>query len=188
MRDRFGSAFQLQLNFLLSRRTCSEDAVIRAWELACKYDMYFQTDLIHYSLPYFTEGPDRELQFTSSDEPAIRRICRLLLKLKQSSPARMAASVRSLQSIPDWLLKGPAMRVPCDAYNMAWVGADGSVQMCYAAFPLGNLHRTRLKEMLFTPSHKAAARGAFRLECPNCHCEGSTRIEKHLPSRLRYPG
>ena len=33
----------------------------------------------------------------------------------------------SVLPIPDWLLLGPEMRVPCTAYEMAWVGADGTV-------------------------------------------------------------
>lgn len=46
------------------------------------------------------------------------------------------------RSITDWLLKGPEMRVPCDAYCMVWVGADGSVKLCCVTFLLGSLHAT----------------------------------------------
>jgi cyclic pyranopterin phosphate synthase len=92
----------------------------------------------------------------------------------------------NLRSIPDWLLKGPDMRVPCDARNLLWVGADGTVQMCYVTFHLGNLHERRLPEMLFGDAHKRAARDAFALNCPNCHCERDTRVQKHLPSRRLY--
>ena len=88
--------------------------------------------------------------------------------------------------MPDWLLKGPEMRVPCDAYQMTWVGADGTVKLCYVTFTLGNLHQTRLRDLMFTPAHDQAAKDAYQLQCPNCHCEASTRIKKHLPSRLRY--
>ena len=41
--------------------------------LAKRYDLKLRVDLVHYSLPYFTEGPDRALQFRAEDEPAIRR-------------------------------------------------------------------------------------------------------------------
>lgn len=186
VRERYGCEIQLQINYLLSRLTCSEWAIRRAWDLACRYDMFFQTDLIHYSLPYFTEGPNRELQFRASDAPEVTRMGELLLELKRHAPARMPESAISVRSIPDWLLKGPEMRIPCDSYRMIWVGADGSVQMCYAAFPLGNLHSTRLKDLLFTDAHSAAARGAFKLDCPRCHCERSTRIDKDLRSRIKY--
>ncbi|HVS17092.1 MAG TPA: SPASM domain-containing protein, partial [Planctomycetota bacterium] len=91
-----------------------------------------------------------------------------------------------LRSIPDWLMLGPDMRIPCDAYNMVWVGADGSVKLCYVTFDLGNLHERRLRDMLYGPEHQAAARGAFRLDCPNCHCERDNRIKKDLASRLKY--
>ena len=68
------------------------------------------------------------------------------------------------------------MRVPCTAYRMIWVGADGVVQLCYVTFVLGNLHQKRLREMLFTDEHKKACLDAFNLACPNCHCERSSRI------------
>jgi cyclic pyranopterin phosphate synthase len=78
------------------------------------------------------------------------------------------------------------MKVPCDAYQMLWVGADGSVQLCYVTFPLGNLHETRLSAMLFTAQHREAARASFELQCPNCHCHYDRRITKHVPSARRY--
>ena len=78
------------------------------------------------------------------------------------------------------------MRVPCDKYQMVWVGADGSVQMCYVTFKLGNLHEQRFSEMLFTPAHHAAARNAFAIRCPNCHCSYDARIQKDLASRMHY--
>jgi MoaA/NifB/PqqE/SkfB family radical SAM enzyme len=186
VRNRCGPNFKLQLNFLLMRRTCSIEELLRAWDFICAYDMALQIDLVHYSLPYFTEGPNRVLQFTPEDEPAIRKFTDALLHLKASQPARIPESETSIRSIPDWLLKGPEMRVPCDAYNMIWVGADGTVQLCYVTFPLGNLRQTRLRDLLYGQAHKTAAQDCFKLECPNCHCERSTRIAKHLPSLVRY--
>jgi MoaA/NifB/PqqE/SkfB family radical SAM enzyme len=186
VRHECGSDFKMQLNYLLSRRSCSVEELERAWELICRYDMSLQIDLVHYSLPYFTEGPDQILQFRPEDEPPIRKFVDRLLQLKASAPTRMQESEASIRSIPDWLLKGPEMRVPCDAYNMIWVGADGTVQLCYVTFLLGNLHESRLRDLLFTHAHKKAAQDCFKLECPNCHCERSTRIAKHLPSRMRY--
>ena len=64
VRSRCGSDFRLQLNFLLMRRSCSIEELLRAWELVCTHNMTLQVDLVHYSLPYFTEGPDRILQFS----------------------------------------------------------------------------------------------------------------------------
>jgi cyclic pyranopterin phosphate synthase len=92
----------------------------------------------------------------------------------------------SLRSIPDWLYGGPEMKIPCDAYRMVWIGADGSVRLCYVSFELGNLHEQRLSEMLFGEAHRDASRGAFLLKCPNCHCERDNRVVKHGPSRRRY--
>ena len=83
-------------------------------------------------------------------------------------------------------MKGPDMRIPCDVYNMIWIGADGSVKLCYVTFDMGNLHENRLSELLNTDTHTAATRSAFKLECPNCHCERDSRIRKDKPSMRKY--
>jgi cyclic pyranopterin phosphate synthase len=186
VRDRYGTSVQMVMNFLLMRPTCDVGAIREAWAFAQRYGMVFRTDLIHYSLPYFTEGPDRILQFTGDDIDRIQEAVDELAALKQRHPTGFQESLASIRSIPDWLLKQNRMRVPCDAYNLIWVGADGTVQLCYVTFRLGNLHTERLRDMLFSPAHQGAARGAFVLDCPNCHCERNTRIQKHLPSRVRY--
>ncbi|MGH7414776.1 MAG: SPASM domain-containing protein [Candidatus Rokuibacteriota bacterium] len=186
VRDRYGASVEIQMNFVLMRPTCSIEAIRDGWSFAQQYGMTFRVDLIHYSLPYFTEGPDRLLQFNHSDSRMIDDAVEELVSLKRANPAVFCESMTAIRSIPDWLLKGPDMRVPCDAYNLIWVGADGSVQLCHVTFRLGNLHEQRLRDMLFSPAHQAAARGAFAVSCPNCHCERNTRIQKHYPSRIRY--
>jgi MoaA/NifB/PqqE/SkfB family radical SAM enzyme len=186
VRDRYGSSISMQLNYLLMRPSCSVQALHNAWRFAERYDLEFHPDLIHYSLPYFSEGPNRELQFRDEDRPAILDWVAELARLKSAQPRRVNESMLSIYSIPDWLLKGAQMRVPCDAHRLIWVGADGTVQLCYVTFKLGNLHERRLSEMLFTAEHRQAARDAFALKCPNCHCERSSRVPKHLQSRRRY--
>jgi cyclic pyranopterin phosphate synthase len=141
---------------------------------------------VHYALPYFTEGSERELQFRPEDRPAIERVVAQLLAWKRERPELIENSEIGLRAIPDWLLLGPAMRVPCDKYRMVWVGADGTVQLCYVTFRLGNLHEHRLRELLYTEAHRCAARDAFALKCPNCHCGYDERTRKHWPSRRRY--
>lgn len=186
VRRRYEAAVNLQTNFLLSRRSCSVEALQAAWDFTERFDMQFHTDLIHYSLPYFSEGPDKCLQFRPEDRDSIYEVVQLLLQLKAASPGRFREPVQSLVSIPDWLLKRDQMRVPCDVEKLIWIGADGTVQLCYVTFKLGNLHQKRLRDLLFTREHTAAARSAYALDCPNCHCERATRVTKHLPSRLRY--
>jgi MoaA/NifB/PqqE/SkfB family radical SAM enzyme len=186
VRDRYGAEMFMQLNFLLMRPSCNLESLETAWRFAERYDMIFHTDLVHYSLPYFTEGPDRMLQFRDEDRPAIVEFVRELAKLKEAQPHRIKDSLPGIWSIPDWLLKGPAMKVPCDVYELLWVGADGTVQLCYVTFRLGNIYERRLRDMLFTDEHRQAAVGAFSLNCPNCHCERDSRVQKHLPSFLKY--
>lgn len=185
-RARYGSALSLQLNYLIMRPTCTVEALHAAWEFAQRFDMSFHTDLIHYSLPYFTDGQEGGLHFTPEQEPQIREVVAELSRLKRAEPLRVRESLASIHSIPDWLLKGPDMRIPCDVSNLIWVGADGSVQLCYVTFRMGNIRERPLRDMLFTQGHREAARDAFQLNCPNCHCERDSRIQKHLPSRLRY--
>lgn len=177
---------KLQLNFLLSRLSCSLEAFDAAYRLAKRYDASIQIDIVHYSLPYFQEGPDSALQFVPDDRPKVERLVEHLLELKQREPGILTESPASLASIADWAIEGAEMRVPCDARKLLWIGADGSVRLCYAAFDLGNLHQQRLRDFLYGDAHQGAALDAFRLNCPNCHCERGSRIEKHGPSYAKY--
>jgi molybdenum cofactor biosynthesis enzyme MoaA len=185
-RKRYGKELDVQINFLLMRPTCSIEALRQAWGFAERFDTDFRVDLIHYSLPYFSEGPDRMLQFRPEDREAISEVVEELLRLHEQAPSRFKEAPASIRAIPDWLLKGPDMRIPCDASDILWVGADGTVQMCYVTFKLGNIYQTRLRQMLKTPIHHQGALDAFNLNCPNCHCERESRIRKHLPSLWSY--
>jgi len=185
-RKRFGPELRIQLNYLVMRPTIGLDTLEQAWDLCERFNMTLHTDLIHYSLPYFMSGMDHELQFTPADREAVQAFTDRIRRLKRQHPHRIPEPEMSLASIPDWLYKGPEMRIPCDAYRMVWIGADGSVRLCYASFPLGNLNEQSLGKMLGGSIHRKAARGAFVLNCPNCHCERATRIAKHGPSRRAY--
>jgi MoaA/NifB/PqqE/SkfB family radical SAM enzyme len=186
VRAKYGMKVGLRMNWLLMRPSCSVAALHEAFHYVEKYHFPMRVDLIHYSLPYFTEGPEKMLQFCPEDLAVIREVTQELIRLKMAQPELIDQSALSLASIPDWLLKGEAMRVPCDKYQMLWIGADGTVQLCYVTFKLGNLHETRLREMLFTPAHHQAARDAFAVNCPNCHCGYDSRVHKHLPSLRKY--
>jgi len=185
-RERYGQDLRIALGWVLMRPTCNVDEIRRLWMFAERYSAPIGVSLIHYSLPYFTEGPDQELQFRPQDSPAIEKAVAELIRMKQLRPELIQQSVMALRSIPDWLLKKSAMRVPCDRYHLLWVGADGTVQLCYVTFKLGNLQEQRLASMLFTPEHHQAARDAFHLNCPNCHCSYHSRIEKDAASRSHY--
>jgi hypothetical protein len=174
------------MSYVLNTRTCSPSELSQAWHFAKRNHLLFHVDLVHYSLPYFSEGPDRQLQFTPADADRINLVVGELASMKRERPDLYGEPIASIRSIPDWLLKGPNMRVPCDAYDMIWVGADGSVRLCFVTFPLGNLFDAPLRDMLFTSTHKTACMDASRLACPNCHCGRDTRIAKHLPSLWRY--
>jgi cyclic pyranopterin phosphate synthase len=186
VRDRYGMDVAMRINWLLMRPSCNLDDLDLACRFAEQYRLRIQVDLVHYSLPYFSEGPDRELQFRPEDRPNVERVADDLLRRQREQPDLFFHSAIALRSIPDWVIKGPAMRVPCDASQMVWVGADGSVQLCYVTFPLGNLHQTRLRDMMHTAAHRSAVRGAFALDCPNCHCGYDTRIEKDAASARHY--
>lgn len=185
-RERYGSNMKLALGWLLMRPTCSIESLHEAWAFALRYQAPLSVNLIHYSLPYFTEGPDRVLAFRPEDRPALEAVVAELLRLKRERPDMLANTEIGLRSIPDWLLRGPDMRVPCERYRLIWIGANGVVQLCYVTFELGNLHQTRLRDLLFTPAHAEASRDAFQLNCPNCHCSFDERTRLHAPSRRLY--
>ena len=187
-RERYGLTMDIKLGWVLMRPTCTLDSVQQTWQFAERYSTSIGINLIHYSLPYFTEGPDRELQFRPEDRPAIEAVVRELIRCKELQPHLIQQSLMALRSIPDWLIKGPDMTVPCDRYRLIWVGADGTVQLCYVTFKLGNLHEKRFSEMLFTPEHRQASHDAFALKCPRCHCSYPSRTAMHAPSRWKYSG
>lgn len=182
----YNERMQVGLSWLLMKPTFSSKALNDAWDFALQYDMPLSINLVHYSLPYFTEGPDGMLQFNEDDRAGLEDLVEEMLQMKRERPEMLKHTEAGLRSIPDWLLKQEEMRVPCDKYDMLWIGPDGSVQLCYVTFPFGNLHQTRLKEMLFGPEHIDAARKCHALECPNCHCGYNSRIEKHGPSMQKY--
>jgi cyclic pyranopterin phosphate synthase len=185
-RDRYGSSMKLDLGWLLMRPTCSLESLHGAWDFALRYQAPICVNLIHYSLPYFTEGPDRQLAFRPEDRPRLEALVAELLRLKRDRPDMLSNTEIGLRSIPDWLLRGPEMRVPCERYRLIWIGANGVVQLCYVTFEFGNLHQTRLRDLLFTQAHADASRDAFQLNCPNCHCSFDERTRLHAPSRRIY--
>ncbi len=188
VRERYGDEVDIRINWLLMRPSCNREDLLAASNFAEKFGLRMQIDLIHYSLPYFTEGPDRELQLRPEDRGAIEEVVEEILRLKREHPQMISHDLPGLRSIPDWLLKGPEMKVPCNASQMIWIGADGTVQLCYVTFKLGNLHENRLSDMLFGGTHMKAGQDACALKCPNCHCAYDTRVLKHGPSFSRYGG
>lgn len=186
VRQKYGDTVRMQINWLLRRQTCNRESLHEAFEFARKYNTTLQVDMVHYSLPYFTEGPDRELQFREEDREAIGAVIAELLLLKERYPEMIRHTSEAIRSMPDWLLLGSEMKVPCAAREMIWVGADGTVQLCYVTFKLGNLHDMRLREMLYTPAHTAASRAAFSVDCPNCHCGAGDRIMRDAQSVGKY--
>jgi MoaA/NifB/PqqE/SkfB family radical SAM enzyme len=152
VRERYGDSVRMGLNWLLTRESCTPAALAAACEFADAHDLQVQVDLIHYSLPYLSEGPDRRLQFKREDELKIRAVIADLLRRKRSNPGRFCQSLAGLSSIPDWLLLQSRMRIPCHSHQLLWVGADGSVQLCYAGFSLGNLCQQSLSSICARPS------------------------------------
>jgi cyclic pyranopterin phosphate synthase len=125
---------KLQMNFLLSRQSCSDEMFDAVHRLAKRFDAAIQIDIVHYSLPYFQDGPELDLQFGSADADQVNRLVEKLVRLKDADPQILTESRESLASIADWAIKGPEMRVPCDAGKLLWIGADGSVKLCYAHY------------------------------------------------------
>ena len=191
VREKYGSSISLSLDWLLMRPTCSLESLKETWAFAVRFQTPIHVNLIHYSLPYFLKADEErdhglDLSFRPEDRQQIEEVVTEILRLKKVDPELVPQSSIGLRSIPDWLVKGPNMRVPCERYRLIWVGADGTVQMCYVTFKLGNLHEKRLKELVLTEEHKRAARDAFALNCPNCHCSYDKRVLAHGPSRRLY--
>ena len=186
VRDRYGSDIELQLNFVAMGPTCRGQIWREAWALAKKYDMYFHIDLSSYSTPFFIKDSEAGLGVLPGDQPWVDLMVRELLEYKDKDPKRFLHSHEFIRSIPDWLFLGADMRVPCDANQHLWIGADGTVQLCDTAFVLGNIKSQRLESLLFSKEHRNASVEAFQLKCPNCTCRAEGRIQKHAASLRKY--
>jgi cyclic pyranopterin phosphate synthase len=151
-----------------------------------RHGMYFHVDLASYSTPFFVHDSERGLLFTSADRPRAEEVTRAMLALKRAEPERFLHSIEFIRSVPDWLLLGARMQVPCDAYELLWLGADGTLQLCDTALRLGNVHERPLRALLFTEEHRQAAYDGFKLNCPNCTCKAGSRIQRDLASARRY--
>lgn len=186
LRERYRDQVEVQLNYVVVRPLSSLAVLLDAWRLVERYDLFFHLDLYGYSIPFFTSGPEGELAFRPEDRPALEELVAKLLELRRTAPSRFLHSEAFVRSVPDWVLQCADMRVPCDAYELLWIGADGTVQLCDTAFPLGNVNERPLREMLFTPEHHQAARDGFQLKCPNCTCKVDSRLRRHGPSWRKY--
>ena len=186
VRDRYGNDIDLQLNFVIMAPSCSAEAARAAWAFAERHNMFFHIDLINSVVPFFNPSLTANIEISEAHRPELLALTDELLRFKESEPARVLHSLEFLRSIPDWLLKPSEMKVPCDAYQTVWVGADGYVQICDTALQIGNIRHQRLRDILFTDVHKKAARDGFCLNCPQCLCKIETRIQKHAPSMRRY--
>ncbi|WP_082688669.1 radical SAM protein [Ruegeria marisrubri] len=178
---------RVRFDFLLIRHTANIDTISRMLRFAQEMQAEVFINLVHYSLPYFKSGAEAEkFSFDQRDHSVLVEISERLIEVRRKKPGLIANSERGLRSIPDWLIKKERMKVPCTAYDLIWIGADGSVQLCYVTFKLGNLHTNTLLELLQTEKHRKAEQNAFKLNCPNCHCGYDARIARHKASWLKY--
>lgn len=186
VRDRVGDKIELQLNLVLLKTATSVDSVREAWHVAQRFNMFLHIDLVSYSVPFFNNDASLGLQFDSTDRELLKAVATELLQLKSAAPERVLHSPEFLRSIPDWLIKKSEMRIPCDAYEMVWIGSDGTVQLCDTAFALGSLHHTRLRDLLFAQAHRQACRDGFALNCPNCICRAESRVARSRAAQRLY--
>lgn len=184
VRGRYGDV-EIQINFVFTRRSANLAAVRAAWGFARRHGLFFSVDPLSQTIPFFVK-PDTELQAEEADRPGVEAVVDELLRLKTAFPDRLPQSPELLRALPDILLGERDLRVPCDAYQLLWIGADGTVQLCDTHFRLGNVHETPLREILFGAEHRRAARDGFALNCPNCCCKIDSRIRKDWRTRRRY--
>lgn len=187
LREDSAPDLDLHFSWLLAAHTCNLVALHQAWSFAERYDAHFHVDIAHEAgaLPYFTDGPDHCLKLDDM-RGKLAEVVTELVRLRQTKPARYRESTASIRAIPDWVSSGNQMDVPCDMYKHIWIGPDGSVKLCYAGFPLGNINKSSLRAVLYTSAHVTAARSAFALRCAHCHCNRDSRIKRDLETRLAY--
>ena len=123
-------ALRMRIDFLLIRHTATLETIDEMLRFAEENEAEVFINLVHYSLPYFKTGEDAQpFDFDEPDRQLLTEISERLIEARRAKPGLIANSERGLRSIPDWLIKKHNMRVPCTAYDMIWIGADGSVQL-----------------------------------------------------------
>lgn len=185
VRARYGDKVAIQLNFMLSRRSCGVEHVQATWDLAREFDLHLGVDPISKTIPFF-RAPGDDLSIGEDLRAELSAVAAALERCKDGRPDRVVPSRTFLRALPSLLLDDAAASIPCDAYELIWVGADGSVQLCDVSFPLGNLKSNRLRDLLFTETHCQAARDGFALKCPTCMCKIDSRMRRHSASVRRH--
>ncbi|MFK7739660.1 MAG: radical SAM/SPASM domain-containing protein [Planctomycetota bacterium] len=185
VRERYDDGIAIQLNYVLSRLSCSVDNVRAVWQLVREFDLHMGVDPISRTIPFFTP-PGEDLAIDEDLRQELIAVREEFISLKNRFPHRVVPSTTFLRALPELLLEDLAAEIPCDAYEMLWVGADGTVQLCDTHFELGNLKQTRLRNLLFTEEHRCAARDGFGLKCPTCMCKIDSRIRKFGPTVHKY--
>jgi cyclic pyranopterin phosphate synthase len=185
VRRKYGDRIEIQINFMLYRRSCALSALRSAWQFAREHDLFLGVDPISRTIPFF-QDPDHRLAIGEDLRAELDAVTAELLRLKWKFPHRLPPSEAYLRALPDLLLKDAAATIPCDAYQLLWIGADGTVQLCDVHFRLGNVHERPLREILFGEAHCKASRDGFQLKCPTCMCKIDGRIRKHAESQRRY--
>ena len=186
VREVAGQEFPIQINYLLSRTSCSLEDLRATWDFARAHGCFFNVDPISETIPFFTDPSETDLDFRERDREALLEVVAELIDLKRAHESSMPQSMETLRALPDLLLRTKETRVPCDAYQLIWIGANGVVKLCDSHFDLGNLHERSLSEILFGKEHAQACRDGFQLKCPGCHCKIDSRIRKHRASQRRY--
>ncbi|HEB51661.1 MAG TPA: radical SAM protein [bacterium] len=181
VRSRYEEKVAIQLNYMLSRRTCSVENLRRVWGLVQEFGLYMGVDPISKTIPFFS-SPGDDLLVGEDMRAELEDVTREFLALKKEFPRRVVPSEAFLSCLPRLMLEDLAAEVPCDAYELLWVGADGTVQLCDVHFELGNLNERRLRDLILGDKHRCAARDAFRLKCPTCMCKIDSRIRRHGPT------
>ena len=129
VRRHCGSSFEIQINYMLSRHSCSLKALHAAWSFAREHDLFLGVDPVSKTIPFF-QDPTGTLDLTEAHRDDVEQVAKALVQLKQDFPDRIPPSLPFLRALPDLLLKDAAKEIPCDAYELLWVGADGSLQLC----------------------------------------------------------
>ena len=172
--------------WLLMKPSCNLTSLHQIWDFSNKYEVPFDVSLIHYDFPYFSDGDEGALQFQDEDKEIIKTFVEELLRLKQKKPDLISTSIAGIRSIPDWLIKKEAMRIPCHRYQRLWIGANGVIRICQKANDLGNINNSRLTDLIYNETHREEAQNCFELKCSNCHVGYDQRILLHEQSRNKY--
>jgi hypothetical protein len=174
VRSRCGDAIAMQMNYMLSRRSCHVRRRARGMEARRAVRPAPRGRPRKPARSRSSECPETRLSIPPKLRPELLAVAAEFERLKTLRPDRVVAVAHVLRMLPALLLEDAASRIPCDAYERCGSAPTARCSCADVAFPLGSLKEKRLRDILFTERALPGRARWLRAEVPDLACARST--------------